>query len=267
MADDVPAWFAEYAAVVADRLGDRVTDWATLNEPEVVAYLGHASGEHAPGVRDVGVAEQAAANLVRAHRTGAAAVRAATPDVSVGVVLNISPIEPASDDPADVEAADREDARRNRFFLDELVPGADFVGVNYYFREIVGRDGFVSLDGVERTDMGWEVHPGGLTEVLLRVHKEYHVPVIYVTENGAAYSGLHDADRVRYLESHVAATADAVDDGVPLAGYFVWSLLDNFEWAYGFSKRFGIVHVDYETQARTVKTSGRWYQDLLASRR
>jgi beta-glucosidase/6-phospho-beta-glucosidase/beta-galactosidase len=196
-ADDVPAWFAEYASVVADRLGDRVTDWATLNEPEVVAYLGQASGEH----------------------------------------------------------------------LEELVPGADFVGVNYYFREIVGRDGFVSLEGVKRTDMGWEVHPGGLTEVLLRVHEEYGAPVVYVTENGAAYPGIDDPDRIRYLESHVAAAADAAEDGVPLAGYFVWSLLDNFEWAYRFSKRFGVVHVDHETQERTIKTSGRWYQDLLGSRR
>jgi beta-glucosidase len=266
-AREAPAWFAGYASVVAERLGDRVGHWATLNEPEVVAYLGHASGEHAPGFRDPALAEQVAANLVQAHQAGTEAVRAAAPTVSVGVVLNMSPIEPASDAPADVEAADREDARRNRFFLESLVPGADFVGVNYYFREIVGRDGFVSLDNVERTDMGWEVHPAGLTEVLLRVHEEYGASVVYVTENGAAYPGIEDPNRVRYLDSHIAAAADALEDGVPLAGYFVWSLLDNFEWAYGFSKRFGIVHVDYETQKRTLKASGQWYRDLIREAR
>jgi beta-glucosidase len=239
----------------------------TLNEPEVVAYLGHASGEHAPGLRDVGLAEDIAANLVLAHRTGAAAVRAAAPRSKIGVAVNLSPVEPASDAPEDVEAADREDARRNRFFLHELAPHSDFVGVNYYFREIVGRDGFVRLAEVERTDMGWEVYAPGLTAVLRRVHEEYGASNVYVTENGAAYARIDDAPRVRYLESHVAAAADALDAGVPLAGYFVWSLLDNFEWAYGFSKRFGLVHVDYETQRRTVKSSGRWYRDLIATHR
>jgi beta-glucosidase len=264
-AKDAPQWFADYAAVVAARLGDRVTRWTTLNEPEVVAYLGNASGEHAPGFRDVQLAEQVAANLVEAHHRGATAIRATIPGAAVGVVLNMSPIEPATDAPEDVEAAEREDARRNRFFLEGLVPGADFVGVNYYFREIVDRDGFVQLEGVERTEMGWEVHPAGLTEVLLRVHEEYGAPTIYVTENGAAYPGRDDPARVQYLAAHLAAAADALEDGVPLAGYFVWSLLDNFEWAYGFAKRFGIVHVDYETQQRTVKTSGHWYRDLIAA--
>ena len=266
-AEDAPEWFAAFASVVADRLGDRVADVMTLNEPEVVAYLGHASGEHAPGLRDVGLAEDIAANLVLAHRSGAAAVRAAAPRSKIGVAVNLSPVEPASDAPEDVEAADREDARRNRFFLHELAPHSDFVGVNYYFREIVGRDGFVRLAEVERTDMGWEVYAPGLTAVLRRVHEEYGASNVYVTENGAAYAGIDDAPRVRYLESHVAAAADALDAGVPLAGYFVWSLLDNFEWAYGFSKRFGLVHVDYETQRRTVKSSGRWYRDLIATHR
>jgi beta-glucosidase len=267
VAKDAPFWFADYAVLVAERLGDRVSHWTTLNEPEVVSYLGNASGEHAPGLRDVGVAEQVAANLVIAHYMGAMGIRMTIPGAAVGVALNLSPIEPASDGPEDVEAAEREDLRRNRFFLEELVPAADFVGVNYYFREIVGRDGFVRLDEVERTDMGWEVHPAGLTDVLLRVHEEYGAPVVYVTENGAAYPGIDDPKRVHYLKTHIAAAADALEDGVPLAGYFVWSLLDNFEWAYGFSKRFGIVHVDYETQERTVKTSGQWYRDLISAGR
>ena len=257
--------FGEYASIVAERLGDRVQHWATVNEPEVVAYLGHATGEHAPGRKDVRLAERAAANLVEAHRSGTAAIHAARPEAVVGVVLNMSPIEAASEDPADVTAADDEDRRRNRFFLEALVPGSDFVGVNYYFREIVGRGGFVRVEGVERTDMGWEVHPAGLTEVLRRVHEDYGAPLVYVTENGAAFEGVDDPPRVRYLETHVAAAADALDAGVPLAGYFVWSLLDNFEWAHGFSKRFGIVHVDYESQERTVKTSGMWYRDLIAA--
>jgi beta-glucosidase len=266
-ADEAPQWFAEYASTVAEKLADRVSDWATLNEPEVVAYVGHASGEHAPGLRDVGVAERVAENLLRAHDAGLNVLRAAAPELAVGVVVNMTPIEPASDAPEDVEAADDEDARRNRFFLDGLVPGSDWVGVNYYFREIVGKDGFVRVDDVERTDMGWEVHPAGLTDVLLRLHEEYHAPTIFVTENGAAYPGIDDPQRVRYLESHIEAAADALEDGVPLEGFFVWSLLDNFEWAHGFSKRFGIVHVDYETQERTLKSSGEWYRQLIAAAR
>jgi beta-glucosidase len=292
--DDAPAWFAEYAGVVGARLGDRVRDWATLNEPQVVAFVGHHEGRHAPGERDFGLTLRVSHQLLRAHCEGALAVRVAAPDAAVGIVLNLSPTEPASDDPADVEAARLVDGHWNRWFLDpvfgrgypqdvcaragwdrpapEAVP-LDFLGVNYYFRTRVRADAEAELGGAmvepegALTETGWEVHPPGLTEVLRRVHEDYRAPLVYVTENGAAYPGIDDPLRVRYLETHFGAAADALESGVPLRGYFVWSLLDNFEWAMGYSARFGIVHVDYDTQVRTVKRSGKWYQDLIAARR
>ena len=269
-AEQAPGWFAEYAAVVAARLGDRVRDWATL----------------------VPLALRVSHQLLRAHAEGAAAVRAVAPSAAIGIVLNLSPIEAVSDEEADVEAATVVDGRWNRWFLDPLFGRAypqdvcanaawsesapdsaplDFLGVNYYFRTRVRSDPRSELGAkmVEPegalTDMGWEIHPAGLTEVLRRLRDDYRAPLLYVTENGAAYQGIDDPQRVRYLETHLAAAADALESGVPLRGYFVWSLLDNFEWAMGYSARFGIVHVDYATQARTVKVSGRWYRDLIAA--
>jgi beta-glucosidase len=193
----------------------------------------------------------------------------------------------------DVEAARVEDALRNRWFLDPVLRGEypadgmrrfgsmlppfagedmrrvsapiDFLGVNYYRRHVVaaGADGepvVVDPRGAETTGMGWEIYPQGLHELLVQLHEEYPVPPLYVTENGAAFdSGIHDADRIEYLTGHFAAAERAIADGVDLRGYFVWSLLDNFEWAYGYSKRFGLIHVDYETLARTPKDSAVFY--------
>jgi beta-glucosidase len=304
-APDAPAWFAEYASVVAARLGDRVHDWVTINEPEVVAFAGHALGVHPPGLRDYGVALRVAHHLLLAHRAGADAVRAAAPSPSVGIALNLSPAEPASARPEDAAAAQRYDAYLNRWFLDPLfgrgyptelaerygplVPGdlgaydggLDFFGLNYYTRTVVRDEpgeGPLALERVpasgETTEMGWEVHPRGLYELLMRVHGEYSPPAIYVTESGAAYADappldgeVPDRARTRYLEAHLDTAADALDDGVPLRGYFVWSLLDNVEWQYGTTKRFGLVYVDYATQRRIVKTSGRWYRDVIAAHR
>jgi beta-glucosidase len=121
--------------------------------------------------------------------------------------------------------------------------------------------------------MGWEIYPEGLTELLLRLHRDYPLPPLYVKENGAAFKDplvggqVHDADRVAYIASHIAALGDALAGGVRLAGYMVWSLLDNFEWASGYAKRFGIVHVDYATQRRTPKDSARWYRAFLQRQR
>jgi beta-glucosidase len=309
-ARDTAYAFAEFAAVVGARLGDRVADWFTINEPLCSAWIGHLEGTMAPGIRDLALAVPASHHLLLGHGLAAAALRAAAPaPVSVGAVLNLSPCEPASDDPADVAAAIRVDGHTNRWWLDPLYgrgypadmiaeygieppvhPGdleliaapMDHFGLNYYFRQVVTADPdgpapharMVSVPDWTITAMGWEVHADGLEHLLLRLHDEYDVPRIYVTENGSAWpdeiepdGNVEDKDRIAYLEQHLAACAQAADAGVDVRGYFAWSLLDNFEWAYGYAKRFGLVHVDYPTQRRTVKASGYRYADIIRAHR
>jgi beta-glucosidase len=300
-APETVAAFGRYADVVARRLGDRVRDWMTLNEPEVVAYLGHYEGVHAPGLRDFGTAVNVSHNLLLAHREAAAAIRAAHAGARVGIALSMSPCEPASDSQADVDAATRVDGYLNRWFLDPLFGRGypkdtlelyrpyfdrgseldaydgtlDFLGVNYYFRRVVRagagplRAEHVELPGAKRTAMGWEVHPTSLRDLLVRLHRDYPVRTLYVTENGAAFDDVvgdrvDDPARVAYLATHFAAAASAIAEGAPLRGYFIWTLLDNFEWAYGTSKRFGVVHVDHATQRRLIKASGEWFRRLIA---
>jgi len=299
------ASFGRYAEVVARRLGDRVHQWMTLNEPEVVAYAGHWVGVHAPGIRDFKTAVQVSHHLLLAHRAAAGALRTAQRDARVGIALNLSPCDPASDAPADAEAAARMDGYLNRWFLDPLFGRGypkdmlelyrpyfdrggeldrfegtlDFLGVNYYARRIVRagsgplRADRVDPEGAERTAIGWEVHPASFGELLMRLHRDYAPRDIYITENGAAYDDLviddrvDDPARVAFLARHFDAAATAIAAGVPLRGYFIWTLMDNFEWAHGTSKRFGIVHTDYATQRRRVKTSGDWYRRLTAEHR
>jgi beta-glucosidase len=155
--------------------------------------------------------------------------------------------------------------------LQTIATPMDFLGVNYYSRTVVSAEGpwDVHKSGLEVTDMGWEVYPEGLTELLVRMHRDYQVPPMYVTENGGAFKDqfvngrVHDGDRVRYIAQHIQAVADAIEQGVNMEGYMVWSLLDNFEWASGYAKRFGIVHIDYATQRRTLKDSALWYRSFL----
>ncbi|MFJ9637818.1 GH1 family beta-glucosidase [Streptomyces sp. NPDC101178] len=297
--------FAAYASRVVERIGDRVKDWATLNEPLCSAWIGHLEGRMAPGLTDLTAAVRASYHLHLGHGLAVQAIRAASSDARVGIVNNLSPIEPASASEADLAAARRADGHINRWWLDPILgrgypqdmvetygvelpvrPGdletiaapLDWLGLNYYFRQIVTADpsgpapGFtqVPVAGARHTYMDWEVYADGLEQLLLRLTEEYGVERIYVTENGSAYQdtvaadgSVHDPERVRYLEEHLAACARAVAKGAPLAGYFAWSLLDNFEWAYGYDKRFGLVHVDYATQRRTVKSSGRRYAELI----
>jgi beta-glucosidase len=309
---DTAERFAEYAAAVYDRLSDRVTAWTTLNEPWCSSILGYSAGAHAPGVTDPAASLKAAHHLMLGHGLAIDAMRAKGGDSVFGITLNLSPTDPASDDPADVDAARRADGLANRLFLDPLLKGGypadvlddlrsitdgahiqdgdedrikvdlDFLGVNYYFRTVVrkGSDpggptiwpGNGDIDPVERglpkTAMGWEVDALGLYDVLTRVARDYPAVPLYVTENGAAFpdtkdnGAVHDPDRVAYLDSHFRSAHRAIGDGVDLRGYFVWSLLDNFEWAYGFSKRFGLIHVDYETLERTPKDSARFYAQV-----
>ena len=304
---DVVGWFGEYAARAGARLGDRVAHWVTVNEPAVVAFAGHLEGRHAPGARDRALALRVAHHLLLAHGSGASALRASARDPRIGIALDLRPAYPKTATPEDEGAARRVDAAASRWFLDplfgrgypadavalsaDLVParavaemsgfdGAlDFLGVNYYTREVVEAAGVPPLAAApaapaaaERTAMGWEVYPDGLRHLLVRLHEDYGPASLFVTENGAAYDDhpgpdgrVEDGERVRYLARHLAAAAEAVRLGVPLDGYFAWSLLDNFEWAEGYSKRFGIVRVDYATQRRTVKASGEWYRSLLGA--
>jgi beta-glucosidase len=301
--------FAAYASAVAERLGDRVRHWATLNEPLCSAWIGHLEGRMAPGMTDIAAAVHASYHLHLGHGLAVAAIRAAVPDAQVGIVNNLTHCEPASPREADIAAARRSDGHTNRWWLDPLHgrgypqdmlelygvelperPGdletiaapLDWLGLNYYFRNLVAdepggplpRARQVLLPGARRTAMDWEVHAPGLTRTLRRITEDYGPRRIYVTENGSAYPDVvgpdghvEDPERVRYLEEHLAACADAVAQGVPLAGYFAWSLMDNFEWAYGYDKRFGLVHVDYATQRRTVKSSGHRYAEIVRAHR
>jgi beta-glucosidase len=298
--------FVEYAEVVANRLGDRVRHWITHNEPWVHAWIGHSWGEHAPGRTSEADAVAAAHHLLLSHGWAVDAIRRTSSDAQVGITLNLSHAYPASDTPEDEAAAYEVDGAGNRWFLDAIYRGSypadllernalvqphvrdgdlraiaapiDFLGINNYFRFIVGAgaDGprMVGNPEAQHTDMGWEVYPDGLRQLLVRVARDYEPTAIYVTENGAAFGDVrvhdahvHDVERTSYLESYIGAVAGAVADGAPVKGYFVWSMLDNFEWAHGYSKRFGIVYIDYPTLERVPKDSFYWYRDLLATRR
>jgi beta-glucosidase len=291
--------FVRYAQHVAERLGDRVATITTHNEPWVVAVLGHEQGIFAPGVRDRRVAMQVAHHLLLSHGLALQALRAQGCKARLGIVLNLSPIGPATDSPEDVAAARLQDGHSVRWYMDPLFKGEypadvwadlgadapevqpgdlqaiatpmDFLGINYYTRGVVSASGAFSVhtSGKALTDMGWEIVPEGLTELLLRMHRDWTLPPLYIKENGAAFQDqvvdgeVNDVERKLYIANHIAAVADAMAHGVPMAGYMVWSLMDNFEWASGYAKRFGIVHVDYATLKRTPKASALWYRDFL----
>jgi beta-glucosidase len=325
--------FVEYALVVGDALGDRVSAITTLNEPFCSAFLGYGSGEHAPGIRDNASALTAAHHLNLAHGRAVTALRSVVPAAcQLSITLNLAQVEPASESEQDRAAAAHVDAIANGVFLRPILRGAyadrliadtqhitdwafvrggdlvdiaapiDLLGVNYYSSTKVaavvasgsGPDDGVPPDGRHhmssaamwpgtdlaysvpqpgrpRTDMGWPVDPDGLTRLLTRAHRDYPEMPLVVTENGAAYADrrtddgdVHDPDRVAYLRDHLLAVRRAIDAGVDVRGYYVWSLLDNFEWAWGYSKRFGIVYIDYETLERVPKDSAWWFRDVIA---
>ncbi len=305
----VIGWFADYAELVATRLGDRVSDWMTLNEPAVYAYLGHADGIHAPGLRDWPTALRVMDNQLRAHAAATEVIRSKVKSARIGVAFDVNQVVPATDSDLDRRAAAQWSAARDAWFLDPLFgrgypqlgreahaaaghldgvelaePPAvdlDYLGLNYYRRDAVSAHSDRAFDfdvgarpGTEQTQMGWEVAPDGLRDVLLALHQEYAPRDIVISENGAAYPDTVDADgrvrdepRIRYLARHLAAAAEAIEAGVPLTGYYVWSLLDNYEWSLGYTRRFGVVHVDYETQKRTPKDSAKWFGRLIAASR
>jgi len=306
---DSAQWFADYAAIVFRKLDGRVKMWTTLNEPWVVIDGGYLHGVLAPGHRNRFEAPIATHQLLRAHGAAVTAYRAEGRH-RIGIVVNLEPKYPASDDPADRAATVRAEAYMNRQYLEPVMTGRypaelkeifgdawpawpasdfesikqpiDFVGINYYTRSVTrfDRDAWplraapVRQTGATYTETGWEVFAQGLVDVLVWVKERYGNPAIYVTENGAAFpdprtatgNRVADPSRVEYLRRHIAAVHAARCAGVDVRGYFAWSLLDNFEWAHGYSKRFGLVHVDFANQKRTPKDSAHFYAKIIASR-
>lgn len=295
---DIAGWLADYAALVARRFGDRLEATATINEPWCVAFVGHFLGLHAPGYRDIRAAARAMHHVLLAHGCAVDALRA-NGARNLGIVLNLGMSQAATNTPDDLAATDRADAVFNRWYLDGLFKGRypeimvqwlgpylpdgyendmdvvsrplDWLGVNYYNRGFYKASSLPGMPAeqvpgpLEKTDAGWEIYPEGLGDVLRHLSRRYTSLPIYVTENGMAeIAGRDDPRRVKFYDDHLKVLLMARDqDGVNVRGYFAWSLLDNFEWAEGFSKRFGIVDVDYATQERTPKTSYRAFQGML----
>ncbi|MEU6055603.1 GH1 family beta-glucosidase [Streptomyces xanthochromogenes] len=324
-ARDTAHRFAEYAALVGGALGDRVEHWITLNEPWCSAFLGYASGVHAPGRTEPAASLRAAHHLNLAHGEATSALRAVLPARDqVAVSLNSAVIRPLSPDPADLAAVRRIDDLANGIFHGPMLHGAypanlfadtapvtdwsfvhdgdlraiqqplDALGLNYYTTSLVsaadpgqadaradghGASAHSPWPGAtsvafhqppgERTAMGWTIDPSGLYDLLLRYTKEAPGLPLLVTENGAACEdgpapdgSVHDPDRIGYLHDHLATVRRAMEAGADVRGYYLWSLMDNFEWSFGYGKRFGAVYVDYATLARTPKSSARWYAEL-----
>ena len=303
---DTIAAFVEYTDVVSRHLGDRIKHWITHNEPWCTAFIGNYEGAHAPGLKNFQTALQVCHNVMVSHGLAIPVIRRNVAAAEVGAALSLHPLYPASDSARDVAATLRHDGLRNRWFLDPLhgrgypadiwnllgdkapvvqqgdlqaiATPTDFLGVNYYFPEVVAdapgqgvmATRVVDSPNVERTAFGWEVSPDGMVALLSRVARDYQPAVIYLTENGSSYEDvvspngeIDDGERRRYLERHLLALREIVAKGIPVKGYFAWSLLDNFEWAEGYIRRFGLTHVDFKTQQRRLKLSGKWYRSFL----
>ncbi|HEX3580227.1 MAG TPA: GH1 family beta-glucosidase [Thermoanaerobaculia bacterium] len=303
---DIAGWFAEYANVAFNALDDRVELWATLNEPWVVVDGGYLHGALAPGHRNLFETPIASHNLLRAHGRAVQAYRA-NGKHQIGIVVNLEPKYAASESADDQAANERADAYMNRQYLDPIFMRSypqefpemfgeawpdfpagdfdtiaqplDFVGINYYKRAVTQFDPAVVIERARRleplpaiyTEVGWEVFPQGLTDILTWFRDRYGNLPLYITENGAAFydppaavsDPVEDPLRVFYLREHLAAVSRAIEEGVDVRGYFVWSLLDNLEWSLGYTKRFGIIHVDFATQKRTFKRSALVYRDVI----
>ncbi|MDO9415265.1 GH1 family beta-glucosidase [Pararhizobium sp.] len=298
--------FQRYARIVIARLGDRLDSVATFNEPWCSIWLSHLHGIHAPGERNMDAALSALHVTNLAHGLGVQAIRAERPDLPTGLVLNPVQVYAGTDSDLDVAAASRAFDFNNGVFFGPIFKGEypesflsalghrmpqiepedmaiigqklDWWGVNYYTPTRVVNDPSPSAEypaglaappvSEVKTDIGWEVFPKGLGDLIRTLNAAYTLPECYITENGACYNMgveggvVDDQPRLDYIADHLAVTADLIAEGYPMRGYFAWSLMDNFEWAEGYKMRFGIVHVDYETQVRTVKKSGQWYQSL-----
>ena len=298
--------FQQYAKAVVEAFGDRVYSYATLNEPFCSAYLGYEIGIHAPGIKGKEFGKKAAHHLLLAHGLAMEVLAKESPKTLNGIVLNFTPCYPASDNSEDIKASAFADDYFNQWYIkpifDAQYPNilaelpaeqhpdihegdmeiishpVDFLGINYYTRAVYQADQTeifkqIELENVPLTDMGWEIYPQAFSELLISLNEKYTLPPIYITENGAAMpdtinnNEVNDQSRIDYYQSHLNAVNQAISNGVNIKGYFAWSLMDNFEWAEGYLKRFGIVYVDYQSQKRTIKASGYAYRDLIAQRK
>lgn len=306
---EIVNWFGNYADFLFSHFSDRVKIWITLNEPHVIAFLGYLQGIFPPCMKDTWFALRVVHNLLLAHAKAVETFRIKNiPDGKIGIAVNLLAIHPATDDPQDIEAAKRYFAYQNELFLDPIYFGIyperiskwfrnelsgidsnelkkicppDFIGVNYYTRLVIKNDTKGDIlhcacvrQNVPRTDMDWEIYPEGLYEILMWLHNRYNQPVVYVTENGAAFKDefdecgdISDNARIEYLKNHIKNVFKALKNGANIKGYFVWSFLDNFEWTEGYTKRFGLVYVDFKTLKRTIKKSGYWYRDFIKNHR
>ncbi|MCW8093166.1 GH1 family beta-glucosidase [Alteromonas sp. ASW11-130] len=298
--------FKQYVEVVVKAFGDLVYSYATLNEPFCSAYLGYEVGIHAPGKAKKEYGKKAIHHLLLAHGLAMKVLRQHAPKAESGIVLNFTPFYPASNSEEDAHATRLAHVHFNDWYIRPILEGEypaliddipeshrpiiapgdldiisqpiDYLGVNYYTRARVKSDAprdpilLPAPETSEQTAMGWEVYPQGLTDLLLQLERDFRLPPIIITENGLASDDhlvdgeVNDLQRIRYLQSHMDAVAEAMAQGVNITGYFVWSLLDNFEWALGYEKRFGIVYVDYTTQKRTLKNSAIAFRNALLSR-
>jgi beta-glucosidase len=287
--------------IVAEELDERVKKWTIFNEPWVIATAGYLTGRLAPGIKDLNSFLKASHNLLLAQGKAIQALRNINPRFEIGTIYNLAPVYPVDDDERNKEAANIYDQFLNRWYLDPLLKGEypplakkiglvfeerdleticqdiDFLGVNYYTRKIVAYDlkkSVLPLREISRssnvTEMSWEIYPRGLYEILIRLKKDYNNLTLYITENGVAFDDkmwkggtVQDDNRIYFLRDHLIEAKNAVDDGVDLRGYFVWSLMDNFEWAYGYSKRFGLIYIDYKTLERIPKKSFYWYKKVI----
>jgi beta-glucosidase len=300
---NIVKWFADYAELMARELGDRVKRWIILNEPRCIAWLGHLYGIHAPGIKNLEVALKVSYHLMLAQGKAIQALRDVSHDFKIGTVVDLNVVHPISDSEKNQKAAVRHDEFWNRWFIDPVFKGRyppladevgirirredvdvirqrlDFLGVNYYSRLLAAYNrkkrvtqAVVVSKKTPTTEMGWEIYPQGLYEILTRLKKEYDNPVLYVTENGAAFEDnvtkegkVQDDDRIAFLRDHIAAVSRAINEGVKVKGYLVWTNMDNFEWAEGYSKRFGLIRTNYETLERTPKKSFYWYKQVIAN--
>jgi beta-glucosidase len=300
---NIVQYFADYAELMARELGDVVKRWVIFNEPRCMAWLGHLTGRHAPGTKNLELALKVSHNLQLAQGKAIQTLRDVNQNFQIGTIVDLHAVHPISDDEKDQEAANKLDEFQNRWYIDPILKGEypplagknglkpnqedmdlikqplDFLGVNYYTRMLATYDPSDPVTQARRvqkktpiTEKGWEIYPNGLHEVLMRLRREYGEPMLYVTENGVAFEDnvvkegkIQDEDRIAFLRDHILAAYRAIKDGVRLGGYFVWSIVDNFEWADGYSMRFGLVRMNYETLERTPKKSFYWYKQVIAN--
>ena len=296
---DTALRFADYAETIASALGDRLVTLSTHNEPYCTATLGHELGKFAPGFRDPALATQVSHHLLLSHGLAMKAMRSVSPKAALGIVLNQSPATPATDSAKDKELANLLYAKFVRWYMDPIFLGRypdqagiehypevhagdmalisapiDFLGINYYTRlwASASTPSVPAPNALGVNDMGWETYPSGLGDLLLGHLDHYRLPPIYICENGMACAdqlrdgAVSDPARIEYVRGHLASLARARRGGVDIRGYLYWSLMDNYEWDSGYAKRFGLVHVDYPTQTRTVKASGHWYRELIEAK-